>query len=182
MSPIFEFADRFVTERAALDPCIAAEEGIDGYDDQLTDYSPAGNDARVDHARRSLAELADLPVTNDDDRLAKEFISERLEVSLLADETGEWLRALRAVDSPTNILRGVFDLMPRTGEDAWSNIAARLQALPAALDGLRDTYEHGRATGTKAARRQALVAAEQCATWAANRWFDSLADEADARL
>ena len=180
LSPIFEFADRFVTERAALDPCMAAEEGIDGFDDQLTDYSPAGNEARVDHARRSLAELTDLPATNDDDRLAKDFITERLEVALLADDTGEWLRALRAVDSPSNILRAAFDLMPRTGEQAWANIAARLQALPAALDGLRDAYQHGRATGVTAARRQALVAAEQCATWADNRWFDTLADEAEA--
>ncbi len=181
LSPIFEFADRFVTERAALDPCMAADEGIDGYDDQLTDYSPAGHEARVDHTRRAASEIADLPATNDDDRLAKEFITERLEASLLADDTGEWLRALRAFDAPSNIVRAVFDLMPRTGEEAWANIAARLQAVPATLDGLRATYQHGRATGTKAARRQALVAAEQCATWAANRWFDTLAEEAAAR-
>ena len=180
-SPIFEFADRFVTERGSLDPCLAAEEGIAGYDDQLTDYSPEGNQARVDHARGSLALLADLPVTNDDDRLAKDFITERLETSLLGDDTGEWLFALRAIEAPTNIIRAVFDLMPRTGERSWEDIAARLQAVPAALDGLRATYEHGRATGTTASRRQALAAADQCATWATNRWFDTLADEAAAR-
>ena len=181
LSPIFEFADRFVTDQAALDPCMATEEGVGGYDHLLTDYSPEGQQARTDHVRDSLGELAELPVTNDDDRLAKDFITERLETSLLAIESGEWLRALRTIDAPANILRGVFDLMPRTDEQEWTNIVARLQALPGVLDGVRATYEHGRATGTMAARRQALVAADQCATWAANRWFDTLADEAAAQ-
>ena len=35
--------------------------------------------------------------------------------------------------------------------------------------------------GTLPARRQALAAADQAATWATNRWFDTLADEASAR-
>ncbi len=35
--------------------------------------------------------------------------------------------------------------------------------------------------GTVAAKRQAEAAAEQCSTWASNRWFDSLAIAADAR-
>jgi uncharacterized protein (DUF885 family) len=181
LSPIFEFADRYVTEHAALNPCLATEEGIAGYDHLLTDYSPAGHEARTDHDRAALAELADLRATNDDDRLANDFITERLKSALLAADSGEWLRALRAIEAPANTLRGVFDLMPRAGEEAWTNIATRLQALPRVLDGLRATYDHGRATGTVAARRQVLVAADQCATWAANRWFASLADEAAAR-
>ena len=41
-SPIFEFADRFISEQSALDPCLATGRGIPGYDDQLTDFSPAG--------------------------------------------------------------------------------------------------------------------------------------------
>jgi uncharacterized protein (DUF885 family) len=180
LSPIFEFADRFVTDQAALDPCLATEDGIAGYDHLLTDFSPAGQQARTDHVHGSLGKLNGLPVTNDDDRLAKDFITERLETSLLAIHTGEWLRVLRTIDAPANILRGVFDLMPRTDEQEWTNVVARLQALPGALDGVRATYEHGRATGTMAARRQALVCADQCATWANNRWFDTLADEADA--
>ena len=180
LSPIFEFADRFVTDQAALDPCLATEEGILGYDHLLTDYSPAGQQARTDHVRGSLGKLNRLPVTNDDDRLAKDFITERLETWLLAADAGEWLRALRTIDAPANIVRGVFDLMPRTSEQEWTNIVARLQALPGVLDGLRATYEHGRAIGTMAARRQALVSADQCATWATNRWFDTLADEAAA--
>jgi uncharacterized protein (DUF885 family) len=179
LSPIFEFADRFVSEEAALDPCLATDVGIAGFDHLLTDYSPAGHAERVDHTRNALATLATLPVTNDDDRLANDFITERLETALLSHESGEWLLALRAIDAPSNNVRGVFDLMPRTGEDAWADIATRLDAVPGALAGARQTYDQGRATGAVADRRQALVVADQSAAWATNRWFDTLADEAD---
>ncbi len=68
---------------------------------------------------------------------------------------------------------------PRDGQAAWENIAARMHVLPVALGRLRATYDEGRATGHVATRRQALATAAQCATWAANRWFDSLTTEAE---
>ena len=181
LTPIFDLADRFVEEQAALDPCLATGRGITGYDDRLTDYSPEGDEQRADLQRRTLAELAGLTVNDDHDRLAKAFIIERLETALSAHDAGEWQLALRAIAAPATTLRSTFDLMPRSGEEAWSNIAARMRAVPTALDGLRATYESGRATGNVAARRQALAAADQAATWATNRWFDTLADEASAR-
>lgn len=179
ISPGFEFADRFVTEQSALDPCLATFRGIPGYDHVLTDFSPDGHDARDAHTRQALSELHDLVDGDENDRRARCFINERFEVALLKHEIGEWKRTMDAVASPTTILRGTFDLMPRDGEAAWENIAARMHLLPEALSGLRATYDEGRATGHVATRRQALVAAEQCATWAANRWFDSLQSEAE---
>ena len=181
LSPIFEFADRFVDEQSALDPCLATSRGIPGYDDQLTDYSPHGQGARAEHMRLALTELDSLDPTDENDRLAKDFITERFETSLLSHDTGEWQRALRAIAAPSTTLRSTFDLMGRAGEQAWTNIAARLHAIPAALIGLQATYDAGRAAGNVAARRQAEAAAEQCDTWATNRWFDSLAAEAEAR-
>jgi uncharacterized protein (DUF885 family) len=180
-SPIFEFADRFIDEQSALDPCLATARGIPGYDDQLTDYSPHGHDARAQHMRHALVELTALDPTDDNDRLAKDFITERFETSLLSHDTGEWQRALRAIAAPSTTLRSTFDLMGRDGEDAWTDIAARLHAIPTALAGLQATYDAGRADGNVAARRQAEAAAEQSATWASNRWFDSLAVEAETR-
>jgi uncharacterized protein (DUF885 family) len=180
LSPIFDLADRVVTEQAALDPCLATGRGIPGYDDQLTDFSPAGHEQRADHVRSTLAELASLTPTDDHDRLAKAFITERLETTLMSHDAGEWKRALRAIAAPATTLRSTFDLMSRDGDEAWSNIAARLRAVPTALQGLQATYDLGRATATVAARRQALAAAQQCQTWATNRWFDSLADEAES--
>ncbi len=179
-SPIFQFADRIVAEQAILDPCLATGRGIPGHDHLLTDYSPAGFQERADHLRRALTDLADLEVTGDDDRLAKAFITERFETSLLAFDTGDWQRTLRAIAAPPSGLRSTFDLMPRNSTEAWENIAARLDAIPEALDRLRSTYDLGRAEGRVAARRQVEATAEQCGTWATDRWFDSLADEAAA--
>jgi uncharacterized protein (DUF885 family) len=181
VSPIFAFAERHVDEQAALDPSLATACGIAGYDDVLTDYSPDGYAQRADHTRRALTTLATLPITNDDDRLAKDFISERFETALATYDAGEWRRELRSSFGPASGLRMIFDLMPRDNEEAWLNIAARLHALPSALDRLRSTYEVGRAEGATAARRQALAAAEQCATWVNTRWFDSLVAEAVER-
>ena len=87
---------------------------------------------------------------------------------------------MRAIAAPSSTLRSTFDLMPRNSTGAWENIDARLRALPQALDGLRDTYEQGRAQGRVAARRQVLAAAEQADTWARNEWFGTLAEEAAA--
>ncbi|MDO8363707.1 MAG: DUF885 domain-containing protein [Actinomycetota bacterium] len=179
-SPIFQFADRFVDEESALDPCMATARGVPGFDHLLTDLSPAGFQERADHVRNGLATLATLPVTNDDDRLAKGFIEERFRTALAEFDAGDWTRDINAIAAPIGDLRAIFDLMSRDSEQAWHDIASRLHAVPAALDGLRDSYEVGRAQGTVAARRQAFAAAEQCATWADDRWFDTLAEEAAA--
>jgi len=180
LSPIFQFAERIVDEQSALDPNLATSRGVPGFDHLLTDLSPVGYQQRADHTRTALAELQNLPVTNDDDRLAKAIITERFQTSLAAFDAGEWARALRALAAPANNLRSTFDLMPRNTTEGWENIAARMQGVPAALDQLRETYEYGRQSGIVAARRQALVSADQAATWAESRWFDGLADEASA--
>ncbi len=178
LSPVFALSDRTVAERVGLDPIMATAGGIPGFDHLLTDFSPSGFEERAAHTRRAIAELADLPITTDDDRIAAAYIAERFGASLLSHDAGEWMSGLRAIASPASTLRSVFDLMKRDGEEAWANIAARVEALPDALDGLRSTYELGRTKGVLAARRQALAAADQASTWAGDRWFDSLAREA----
>lgn len=176
-SPIFALADRCVTESSALDPCTATSRGIPGFDHLLTDFSPDGHAARADHSRRTVAELAALEPTGPADELATGFIAERLSTGLAAHDMGEWMRALRVIAAPTGTIRATFDLMPRDTATDWENVAARLHAVPAALDGLRATFDHGLASGTVAARRQALAVATQCDTWARTRWFDSLTDQ-----
>ena len=181
LSPIFEFADRFVDEQSALDPNLATGRGTPGFDHLLTDLSPAGHEARATHLRASLAALAALPVTNDDDRRAKDFITERFTTSLAAHDAGNWMRSISAISWPAGNMRSTFDLMSRDGEAAWANIVARVSAVPTAIAQLQATYEQGRANGIVAARRQAFAAADQVGTWAGNQWFNTLVEEAAAR-
>ena len=100
LSPIFEFANRFVDEQSALDPNSATGRGIPGFDHLLTDLSPAGYEQRAAHLRGALAELRALPVTNDDDRRAQAFITERFDTSLANFDAGNWLRAISAIAWP----------------------------------------------------------------------------------
>ena len=181
LTPIFALSDRFVAEVAALDPYHATRTGVPGFDDRITDYSPDGCAARADHFRATLRELSELTPANDDDRRAGEFLSERLEVMLDLHAAQEWMRPLRPIGSPVTMIRSSFDLMDRQGQAAWSSIATRLELVPRALEGVRAALEAGRAAGIVASQRQAESAAAQCATWAADRWFDSLSLEASQR-
>jgi uncharacterized protein (DUF885 family) len=178
LSPIFEFADRFVDEQSALDPNLATSRGTPGFDHLLTDLSPAGHEARSAQLRDALTELAGLPVTNDADRRARDFITERFTTILATHDAGNWLRSISAISWPAGSLRATFDLMPREGAEAWRNILARVVAVPTAIAQLQETYDLGRARGIVAARRQAFAAADQVGTWATNRWFQTLVDEA----
>ena len=181
LSPIFEFADRFVDEQSALNPNLATGRGIPGFDHLLTDLSPFGYEERNAHLRNALTELHGLPVTNDDDRRARDFITERFETSLAEFDAGNWLRAISAIAWPAGSMRSIFDLMPRDGEAAWANIVARTNAVPTALAGLQETYELGRARGLLAARRPAPAAAEQGGTGGRNPRVDTPRDEAAGR-
>src|SRR2546423_11524370 len=51
-------------------------------------------------------------------------------------------------------MRQAFTLMPTATDEDWSNIAARLERLPQALDGYRRTLETGRGRGLVAGPHQ----------------------------
>ncbi len=181
LSPIFAFAERHIDESVTLDPNMATYLGVTEFNDRFTDVSPAGYEQRAEHIRTALRTLHDLPVTNDDDRLAKEFITERFSITLATHDAGEWMLPLKIIGSTVGAVRAVFDLMPRDGEGAWANIASRLHAVPSALDGVKATLAAGLAAGRPNAIRQVEAVAAQCETWAGTRWFDTLATEAAAR-
>ena len=125
--------------------------------------------------RRGLAELPTLPVTNDDDRLGAATSSPNASrPRCMAHDTGEWQRSVRAIASPRQrAARHVRPDVAATARRRGPTSPRGCTLVPAALDGLRATYEPGRADGRVAARRQALAAADQAGTWAGNRWFDS---------
>jgi uncharacterized protein (DUF885 family) len=181
LSPIFSLSDRFVAESAALDPYSATSRGIPGFDHLVTDYSPDGCTARADHVRAAAIGLASLTPQHAHDRLAKDYLTERLQVMIDLHDSGEWMRPLRAIAAPVSTIRSVFDLMRRDGADAWDDIAARVEGVPQALDGLRTSLDAGRVADVVASQRQTEAVAAQCATWADDRWFDGLVAEASAR-
>ena len=59
-SPVFELSDSYIERLAALDPGYATALGIPGSDHLMTDFSPAGHEARETLNRATLAKLASL--------------------------------------------------------------------------------------------------------------------------
>jgi uncharacterized protein (DUF885 family) len=183
--PIAHLSDRFVTRAAALDPIAATFEGIHGHDGELTDYSPAGIEERLQHAHATLRELATESAADDAERIAAEALRRYLELGIELTETDEDLRPLRVIGSPVSEIRLCFDLMARDTADDWDTIAARVAGVPHALDGVRDALDTGVRAGVVAARRQAVACAQQADTWGGVKregtpFFLGLVDEYDA--
>ncbi len=175
-------SDDYVRRSCELDPIKATAIGVAGFDDRLTDYSPAAVAERAELDRSTLAALAALDLTDDHERVAAAFMAERLGTGLAFFEADEHLRALRNIASPLQSIRQVFDLMPRATESDWEVIARRMEAVPSALAGLRASLSAGLEQGLVAARRQALEAAEQATVWSgaaqAAAFFESMATDA----
>ncbi len=166
MGQIDELANRFVDDWAALDPIGATQSGIRGHDHELTDLSPDGFAAIAELGRRTLAQLDAAQPADERERIAKEGMQERVGLELARYEAGEVTSELNVISSPLHSVRDTFDLMPLAGEQAASDIAARLAAVPRALAQLRTTMTQAADAGHMAAQYQMLAVAAQCESWA----------------
>jgi len=166
MTAVFGLCDDYVTRWAALDPVSAGMSGIKDVFGPATDYSPDGFAARAELIAATLAALEPMSPTSAADRLAAGFLRERLEAQLAWHQLNEPLRLVQAPIGLISSVRDSVDLLPRDGDDAWRNIAARLAAIPVMFAGWRASLDAGLAQGLTAARRQAVqaaVAADHCA-------------------
>ncbi|TDD72931.1 DUF885 domain-containing protein [Jiangella aurantiaca] len=168
-----EIADAYVDEYAALDPYTATYAGLSGYDAQSTDLSPDGFAQRRALAERTLAALETATAADERERVAGKAMRERLSLDVELDDVG-LNRNLNVIESPMHWARETFDLMPTDTDEQWANIAARMRAVPTALDQYRRTMDADVAAGLPPARRQVLAVAEQAGR-VANTFFTGLA-------
>ncbi len=165
MTRIYEIADEYVERVAALNPIAATGMGVPGHDAEMPDYSPDGAAAMAAMVRGTIAELRAAEVEGERDRVARDAMLDRLELSVEQYEAGEYRRNLSILGSPLQSIRGTFDLMPRENAEHWSNIAARMRLVPETLGGYRQTLREGIETGMPSSQRQAAECAKQCAVW-----------------
>ena len=181
MSRVFEIADKYVDEIAALEPALATALGIAGHDHEMPDLSPEGPAKVAELNRKTIGELLEAPVESAADRIAQEVMHERLTVSLDTFEAGEYMRALRNIASPLQGVRQVFDYMPKETAEHWANVAARMKLVPQTLAGYRESLSLGLAEGLTASKRQAREGAEQARVWAGlsdkPSYFDQLKEQ-----
>jgi uncharacterized protein (DUF885 family) len=178
-----EVADRYVDELVVLDPIVATGLGVPIGQDRWPDYSPAGIDERAHLQRDVLHRLDEAEAAaggrdalDDLERRCARLLRERLEAQLAVSDAGEPLRKLDTMASPVHSMRQAFTLMPTATDEDWSNVVARLERLPAALDAYRRTLETGRDHGLVAGTRQVTAVVDQLGGWGANGgWFASFA-------
>lgn len=161
---IDEIADGYVERIAELDPVAATFAGVRGHDDQLPDLTPDGYAARAELQRRTLADVTATEPDGERQWAARAAMSERLGLELEMHEAGED-RGLNVIESPVHGLRQVFDLMPMEGERAAGDIAARLEALPEALQQYKQTLRADAAAGRVSPRRQLTACLTQYKEW-----------------
>src|SRR3970282_1407177 len=141
----------------------------------MPDYSPEGAARIAALNQRTLVELQAETPADGRERVAREFMAERMGVQRDLYEASEQLRALRIIASPLQRGRSIFDDMPKATEEEWANIAARLALVPRVLAGYRQTLNTGIERGLVASQRQALEGAKQAETWSAEKsFFDGL--------
>ncbi|MFJ8741536.1 DUF885 domain-containing protein [Embleya sp. NPDC127516] len=179
-----QVADAYVDELIALDPVTGTYLGVPASSAKLPDLSPAGQEARADLARATLAGLAEaeqLPGADSDiERRCARLLRERLTAQLAVHEAGEGLRAVGNLGTPLHEVREVFPVTPAETEQDWAAIAERLRAVPGALEGYRASLALGLERKLYASPRPTATCVEQLGEWAdtdgnGRGWFEDFA-------
>lgn len=162
-TPIDAVAEEYTRSLVDLSPMWATSLGVPGRDHLLDDLSPAGDAALAALNRATLAELDATPPADATDEVTIAAMRDRLGLDLESFEAGDHLRNLNNLASPLQGMRDIFDLMPHETTEEWSNIAARMSAIPQAFDGYIDTLRAGIAAGNTPALRQVELAITESA-------------------
>ncbi|MFL6160703.1 MAG: DUF885 domain-containing protein [Jatrophihabitantaceae bacterium] len=147
-------AEEYLAGYAELDPMMATNVGIAGYDALLPDLSPDGHAARDELTRRTLSKLDTAEPADDIDRVTIAAMRERLGVLRQIYDLGMPLSELNNIVSPVQDVRAVFDLMPTDTPADWAIVAQRLAAVPASLDSYLTSLRQAASQGDVAPRRQ----------------------------
>lgn len=154
-------AEAHVDALAAHSPETATYLGIEGYDDQLSDFGPEAVGRWTDHLKGALSELAAAEPVDETDRITRAAMQDRLGLELESIEAGDHFSGVNNIECPLQTVRDLFDLVATETDDDWANIAARLRAVPDAFATWTTTLREGIARGLTPAIRAVADAAAQ---------------------
>ncbi|UVY82399.1 DUF885 domain-containing protein [Brachybacterium sp. NBEC-018] len=177
-SALDALADGYVDRLAAADPFLSTQLGIVGHDAEVTDYSPAAEQARHDLSRELLTAIVEVPDADGVDAVTRAALQERLGLEL---ERAEQHLDVAAVNNLASVLqsRDVLDLMATETAADWEVLAERMAGFPRALSSWAESLREAATAGTVSARRQLRLGAEQARGYAADGgFFDTFAAEA----
>ncbi|MFF4095412.1 DUF885 domain-containing protein [Streptomyces sp. NPDC001834] len=177
-----QVADAYVDAYIELDPISGTYLGVAASSRHLPDFSPAGQEARAELARTTLARLdaaERLPGADTDaERRCGRLLRERLTAELAVHEADEGLRTVSNIHSPAHSVREVFTVTPTETDEDWAAVVDRLRAVPAALEGYRESLALGLERGLHGGPRAAATFIGQLDEWAGdggNGFFEEFA-------
>ncbi|MGW6395532.1 DUF885 domain-containing protein [Streptomyces sp. NPDC055103] len=179
-----QVADAHVDALIALDPITGTYLGVKESAGRLPDFSPAGQQAVADLARRTLAALdaaERVPgAESDAEQRCARLLRERLTAELAVHEADEGLCTVSNMRSPAHSVRIAFTMMPTETPEDWTAVASRLRAVPAALEGYRSALALGLERRLFAGPRPTATFVGQLTEWAGGEsggpgWFEELA-------
>jgi len=171
-SPIFALGSEYIDRLGQESPIQATSMGLSINQDRLDDFSLAAQEKSANYQREVLARLLALTPIDEVDRISQSVMRERLETRLALHESREAYVSYGAIVSPALAIRQTFELMPKDGEDALSNIEKRLLDIPRALRSWRSLLEEINNEGHKTARRQVILVSEQLRTTSQSGYVD----------
>jgi len=128
-SPIFEISDVYIDQAAELSPMDCTYLGNGLNQDKLDDFSLASAEKSADLIRETLTKLAAMEPIDEIDRIAKAVMIERLESGLALHDSQEAFVLWGVISSPPSNIRSIFELMPKSDDKDFENIAKRLAAV-----------------------------------------------------
>jgi uncharacterized protein (DUF885 family) len=179
-----EVADAYVDDLVALDPVTGTYLGVKESAGRLPDTSPAGQEARAELIRTTLARLDEAErqpgADSDVERRCARLLRERLTAELAVHEADEGLRAVGNMVTPPHEVREVFTITPAKTEEDWAAIAERLRAVPTAYAGYRESLALGLERKLYAGPRPTATFVGQLTEWAdtdgsGRGWFEDFA-------
>ncbi|WP_371581872.1 DUF885 domain-containing protein [Streptomyces sp. NBC_01314] len=179
-----EVADAYVDDLIALDPVTGTYLGVKESSSRLPDTSPAGQEARAELIRATLARLDAAErrpgADSDAERRCARLLRERLTAELAVHEADEGLRAVGNMVTPPHEVREVFTITPAETEEDWAAIAERLRAVPTAYAGYRESLALGLERKLYAGPRPTATFVGQLSEWAdtdgsGRGWFEDFA-------
>ncbi|MER5888424.1 DUF885 domain-containing protein [Streptomyces sp. NPDC001941] len=176
-----QVADAYVDALISLDPITGSYLGVKESAGRLPDFTPAGQEAVAELARRTLAALDEAErrpgADSDAERRCGRLLRERLNAELAVHEAQEGLCAVSNMRSPAHAARIVFTVMATDTAEDWTAVAQRLRAVPQALEGYRASLELGLERGLFGGPRPTATFIEQLTEWTGadgtrTNWFE----------
>ena len=175
-------AEQWLDDMVERQPELRVHLGRDGDQAAYADRSPDGHAAAADAARSMLRQVEAQEPADAIDRVTRDELIRTIGDEVRMHDAGFWRRDLNVIASPAQELRDVFDLMPIETPDDWSDIARRMGALPAAIDGYIASLRAGVAAGDAPALRQVREVGGQTARLArADGFFGQLVDRSSGQ-